>query len=138
MAEVYVLDASALIAYLDGEPGGERVRALIAQAETGEVELQLHALQVGEIYYIFYRRAGFSRAEEVLKDLRGFAIRLQDRISLGLLKEAGRIKASYRLSYADAFAVGLARLRGAQLVSCDHRELEPLEAAGEVMMLWVR
>lgn len=138
MAEAHVLDSSALLAYLNREDGWEQVRALLEKALHEEVEVLLHHIHLGEIYYAFYRKAGAPRAEEVLGDVRQLGIRLQDRIPLRLLREAGRIKASYKLSYADAFAVSLARLRQARLVSCDRRELKPLEAAGEVMVLWVR
>lgn len=138
MAEVYVLDSSALLTYLSGERGWETVARLLEKALDGEATLLLHYIHLGEIYYTFYRRAGPARAEEVLADVQQLEIVFQDRFSLGLLREAGRIKASYRLSYADACAVGLARLRRARLVSCDRRELEPLEIAGEVNIFWVR
>lgn len=132
MPEVYVLDSSALIAYFNAESGAERVRELLRQAARNHSQLYMHHVHVGEVYYAFWRRAGETKAETVLADIRRFPIILKDRISLGLLREAGRLKASYKLSYADALAVGLARLQQARLVSCDRRELEPLEAMGEV------
>jgi predicted nucleic acid-binding protein len=138
MPEVYVLDSSALLTYLNKERGWQSVAKLLTRMLSDEADVLLHHIHLGEIYYVFYRRAGKARAEEVLADVQHIGIKLQDRVPLALVREAGRIKASYQLSYADALVVGLARWRGARLVSCDRRELEPLEAAGEVAMLWVR
>lgn len=138
MPEAYVFDASALSAYFYGEPGEEVVTGLLRRAVAGELDLHLHVIHVGEVYYTLYRRGGRLRAEEGLEDIKGFSLHRHDRISLEFLREVGRIKATYRLSYANAFAVGLARLQNARLVSCDHRELETLEGRGEVAMLWVR
>lgn len=73
-----------------------------------------------------------------MADVEGLPIHLEDRIPRDLMRDASRIKASYQISYADAYAAALARLRDAALVSCDHREFGPLESVGEVSMLWVR
>jgi len=50
----------------------------------------------------------------------------------------GRLKGHYRIAYADAFAVALARLRRTRLVTTDRDELAPLERLGEVRCLWLR
>ncbi|MBI1741797.1 type II toxin-antitoxin system VapC family toxin [Candidatus Acetothermia bacterium] len=138
MPEIYVLDSSALIAYFNGEPGGTKVRELLRQATDDQIHLYLHQVQLGEVYYIFWEREGKAKAELVLSDVRGYPITLKDRISFELFKEVGRLKATYRLSYADAFAVGLARSQKAKLISCDRHELAPLETQGEIEMFWVR
>jgi len=83
-------------------------------------------------------RVGGSLAEEMLTDVRRLPIILEDRVSPALMREAGRLKASYRLSYADAFAAGLARVRHGTLVSADRREFGPVGTAREVSVSWVR
>ena len=74
----------------------------------------------------------------MLAHLRRLPIRIHDRISIDLLQEAGRLKALYRLSYADAFAVGFARLTRSLLVTTDRAELTPIEKHGEVRCRWLR
>jgi predicted nucleic acid-binding protein len=134
---VFVLDSSALLAFLYGEPGHEGVAELLAAAGD-RTALRLHRIHLGEVYYLFYRKGGETLAEEMLADVRQLPIILEDRVSPALMREAGRLKASYRLSYADAFAAGLARVRHGMLVSADRREFEPVEAAREVSVSWVR
>lgn len=138
MEPVFVLDSSALLAYLYGEPGRDRVEDLLLRATEGRVDIRLHRINLGEIYYVLYRKGGEKIAEAMLSDVSGLPIRLEDRISPALMREAAKIKASYRVSYADAFAAGLAKVRAGTLASCDHTEFGPLESASEVPVLWVR
>ena len=132
------LDASALIAYYAREPGWKRMAQLLVAARDGREQLAVHAVNVGEVYYLAYRRAGYARAIEMLAHLRRLPVRIHDRVPLDLLREAGRVKALYPISYADAFAVALARLRQSRLVTTDRGELGPLEKRGEVRCLWLR
>jgi predicted nucleic acid-binding protein len=132
-----VLDSSALLAFLYGEPGCNLIGDLLTAAGD-RTAVRLHRIHLGEVYYLFYRKGGEPLAEEMLVDVRQLPIILEDRVSPALMREAGRLKASYRLSYADAFAAGLARLRHGTLVSADRREFEPLETAREISVSWVR
>ena len=136
--DAFVLDTSALLAFLYGEQGGDRVENLLLRASDGRVTVRLHRMHLCEVYYLFYRNRGETAAESAVRDVERLPIRLEDRVSPSLMREAGKIKAAYRVSLADAFAVGVARLRKASLVSCDHAEFEPLEAAGQVQILWAR
>jgi predicted nucleic acid-binding protein len=133
-----VLDTSALLAFLYGEPGEASVRRLLADAVDGRVTVRLHRLHMTEAYYLFYRSRGERTAEAMVQDVQRLPVRIEDRIFPPLLREAGRLKASYRISLADAFAAGLARLRGAALMSCDRKEFAPLESSGEVTVTWAR
>ncbi|HEV2357331.1 MAG TPA: PIN domain-containing protein [bacterium] len=137
MAAVFVLDSSAILAFLYDEPGRDAVEELLAGAGDQTV-VRLHRIHLGEAYYLFYRKGGQRLADEMLDDVRRLPIVLEDRISPALMREAGRLKASYRLSCADAFAGGLARVRQGRLVSADRREFGPLESAGEIAVGWIR
>ena len=137
MTPVFVLDASALLAFLYGEPGRDRVEELLATAGDRTV-VRSHRIHLGEVYYIFLRKGGEKLAEEMLADVRQLPILLEDRVSPALMREAGRIRATYPLSYADAFAAGLARVRKGTLVSADRKEFGPVELAREVSVSWVR
>ncbi len=137
-ANAFVMDSSALLAFLYGERGRDRVEDLLVKAADGRCSVRLHRIHVCEVYYVLFRKGGENAAETMLRDIRSLPTRIEDRVSPALLRETGRIKASYRLSFADAFAAGLAKVRDAALVSCDHREFEPLETAGEIRVLWTR
>jgi predicted nucleic acid-binding protein len=138
LANVFVLDTSALLAFLYGERGEDRVEQMLIGASEGRVSVRLHRLHLCEVYYLFHRKRGEAAAESAVRDVEKLPIHLEDRVSPVLMREAGKIKAAHRVSIADAFAVGLARLRKATLISCDHAEFEPLETAGLVQVLWAR
>ena len=138
MAPIFVLDSSALLAFLYGERGRERVEELLLRSAEGRAGIRLHRIHLGEVYYVFYRKGGERVADAMLEDVRQLPVEIEDRISPALMREAGRIKASYRVSYADAFAAGLARVRKGTLVSADRHEFGPVESAAEVSVQWVR
>ena len=55
MAEGYVLDIFALIGYLENEPFAEQMEAVLRGAKRGGTHLYVHAIHLGEVYYIAYR-----------------------------------------------------------------------------------
>ena len=55
-----------------------------------------------------------------------------------LLLEAGRLKASYKMSLADAFAVAQTIISDGTLITSDHHELELIEKAEGLNILWFR
>ncbi len=134
----YVLDTSALLTFLYDEPGRDRVEALFLRAVDGRAAVRLHRIHMGEAYYVLYRKGGEATSEAMVDDVQRLPIIVEDRVSPILMREAAKIKASYRLSYADAFAAGLAKVRGGTLVSGDRNEFGPLEAAAVIPVLWVR
>ena len=133
MSQIYVLDAFALLAYLRGEPGAERVRDLLLRARSGEARLYLCLVNYGEVLYISERQGGRPAAEE--------AIRIVDHLPLEIVPAdrdltfaAAHLKARYPISYVDAFAAALAQKLGATLVTGDP-EFRKVEAVVEVEWL---
>ncbi|WP_457741674.1 PIN domain-containing protein [Thermococcus sp.] len=113
-----VLDSYALLAYLLREKGAERVRDLLRKAEMGEVKIYMNVVNLGEVYYTIVRRKGVDIADFVVANLLKSPIlfvHVDERLSL----IAGRIKAFYKLSYADAFAAATAVDLNAVLLTGD-------------------
>ncbi|MEK7250965.1 MAG: type II toxin-antitoxin system VapC family toxin [Bacteroidota bacterium] len=135
MSRTCLFDACSLLAYLNDEEGADKVEQLLNDEGTEKV---IHAINLLEVYYDVYRVEGKERAEDVLDALEQFPARIIQEIGNQTFREAGRLKATYRLSIADAIAVGEARVQNADLVSADHHELDALEAAGEVEVIWIR
>ena len=134
----YIIDACALIALINREPGYEVVRELLKKAEAGSVNVYMHIVNLCEVYYDCLRSSGTKIADALLKTIESMPLTIVDRIDVTLLKETGKIKASEKVSLADAFAVGLAVTLHAQLVTSDHHEFELLETKGIVRILWFR
>jgi uncharacterized protein len=134
----FVLDACALLALLLDEEGAAEVEKILLDAEDGDPTVVVHQINVLEIYYNILRRFGTTRADETLSAIAALPITFVDTLGEPVFREAGRIKANYRLSLADSIAVAEAKVRDARLVTSDHHELEPLEKAKEVSIFWFR
>ncbi|HWY49240.1 MAG TPA: PIN domain-containing protein [Bryobacteraceae bacterium] len=122
-----VLDASALLSLLLDEPGAEVVQNLVSRTEACYV----HALNLCEVYYHFWRVSSQEAAESAITDLMTFGIEERDDMDSQFWREVGHLKAVYRrVSLADCCALVLAKKLGATLVSADRHEFEPLLAVG--------
>lgn len=134
----YVMDACAFIALVNREPGCEVVRDLLKKAEDGSCKINMHAVNLCEIYYDCLRSSSVKVADALLKTVESMPITVIDRIDTKLLRETSKVKATEKVSLADAFAVGLAITLHAQFVTSDHHEFETLENKGIVRILWFR
>jgi len=133
----YVLDACALLAFLNDEEGADCVEDLLVHAQNDECFLLMHYVNLGEVYYYVYRQEGEDLANGVYAALIELPIRFVG-ISEPQLLTTGRIKATYRMPYADAFAAALCMLESATLVTADYHDFEPLEKEGLLTVKWFR
>lgn len=132
-----VLDAWAVLAWLQGEPAGARVRAMIQSAATGSLVLHFSIVNAGEAFYLTARRGGLAAAQAYWSRL--LAIQPTIRLAAATnerVEQAARVKASHPISYADAFAVALARELSAPVVTGDP-ELNRLAHAGLLTVDWL-
>jgi|SRR3990172_5002510 len=115
---IFVLDTFALLAHLQGESGMTRVRDLLQNAELGDCNLYISIINLGEVLYITEREHGLKKAQNALAAIRQLPIEILP-VDEQTVFAAAHIKANYRLSYADAFAVTAARGLNAILVTGD-------------------
>jgi len=134
----YVMDAGGLIAYLRKESGYDLVQTRLEMAQQGQEVIWMHVVNLCEVYYDVYRRGGKGMADQLLRDVYRLPIRFIQTISRSLLQEAGRLKANGGISLADAFAVALANLNNAKLITADHHELDIVETRGDGRFYWFR
>jgi predicted nucleic acid-binding protein len=137
-ADIYVIDACALIALLNRETGYEVVLSILKDAENGKATVFMHTVNLCEVYYDCLRQSGENTADSLLKTIGTMPLKIVDRIDNKLLKETGKIKATEKVSLADAFAAALAIDTKARLVTSDHHEFGPLETKGMISPLWFR
>lgn len=131
-----VLDSYALMALFNEEPGAAEVDQLLTKAETGTVKLLLCVVNWGEIYYSIYHGASPAIAEARAADVAAMPLELVPvETDLHLVRQAAIYKATHKMSYADAFAAALAKLRRAELVTGDP---EFKAVAGEIKIHWLR
>lgn len=138
MSEYYVLDACALIAFLNDEAGADVVEELLRKSNRQEPNLFLHRINLLEVYYGIYREVGPEVSEQVLGKIRALPVTEVTEITQEVFLEAGRLKATYRLSLADSIAAAEAKVLGASLVTADHHEFEILATREDVAFRWIR
>jgi len=137
MPDRYVLDSYALIGYLENEHFADRIEQLLKQAKKGEASLYLHALHLGEVYYITLREQGTHLADLAYSRIKAFPLTFIDQIDEELLLTAASLKANFPISYADSFAAALAKIKNCTLLSGDP-ELKTLENEKIIVIKWLK
>lgn len=131
----YLLDACALIALLNDEPGAQRVEAVLS----GDTPVYMSTINTLEVAYDAVRRSKNNEAAAMILRLVSDAnIEILWALTETEWLAAARWKARGRLSLADAIALAIAETRNLKLVSADHHELDPLEAEGLIQVEWLR
>jgi predicted nucleic acid-binding protein len=129
----YVLDTSALLAYIEDEEGSDVLESLLEQAERQEAILLSSFITFTEVFYITLREQGEEVARERLELLNQLPlIRIESSPAIGLA--AGSLKAIYQVSLADCWVAALAELYEAKLVHKDP-EFEVLAERIELLPL---
>jgi predicted nucleic acid-binding protein len=115
----FVLDASAAIDYLQAGPGSRKFEQLLADARRQELLLFMSVLNLGEVYYLTWQRAGEEKARQAVAGLTHLPIQI---IPVDLLQslKAGELKAVHKIPYVDSVAAALAFQQQATLVTSDH------------------
>ncbi|MBA3351749.1 MAG: PIN domain-containing protein, partial [Blastocatellia bacterium] len=128
-----VLDSFALLAFLRGEPGEEKIAALLERAGLRDEPVHMTEVNYAEFKYITIRKDGKDRWEEIAAELPALPIQFHP-ATRALSDLAADFKARYKISLADAFAAALAKERKAQLVTGDP-EFKALER--EIKIGWL-
>jgi PIN domain nuclease of toxin-antitoxin system len=130
-----VLDASALIAFLRGEPGADVVEGYLGP----ENSIYAHALNLCGVYYDFMGAAGEVSAENAIQDILLLGVQERGDMSPDFWRSVGKLKADYRrVSLADCCGLTLTGSPGAVLISADRHELEPIARASVCPVKFIR
>jgi predicted nucleic acid-binding protein len=134
----YVLDACSLVAILRDEPGAEKVAAALNAAYKGEATISMHRLNLLEVYYDTYRAIGKEQAEKMVAAFLKQPVSINAEISDEIFAEAGRLKATYKISLADCVALAEAAVSGGVLLTSDHHEFDVVEERESICFGWIR
>lgn len=132
---VYVLDSFALLAYLDGEAGMPRVRAVLEGAAVRRHLVYVSLINLGEALYITERERGLVEARRALGAIDQLPLQVVD-VTRSTVLAAAHIKARFPMSYADAFAVVAAQDHEGVVMTGDP-EFRPVADAGLVAVEWL-
>ncbi len=130
---IKVIDAHALLVFLEKERGYQKVEQFLAAAAENERYLLMSSVNFGEVYYIVLRECGPAKAHEIEKIIKSMPIDIVD-VDIQLAREAARFKSSHRISYADCFAAALAKFHKGEVITGD-KEFKTIE--NEVKIAWI-
>jgi len=114
-----LLDSYALLAYLNKEKNFQKVQKALSDAQRSGRHVLMNEINIGETYYILYRKRSQEKAEFFLDTvLAGLPILVLPNDFKDVMN-AARLKAEHPLSFADCFAVATARRENAIVMTGD-------------------
>lgn len=132
---IYVLDASAIIAWFRNEPGAGVVDNAVRDVNS---QCLVHAINLCEVYYDAYRRSGEAHADSVVSDLAVVGVMERGDMDQTFWKEAGKLKAGGGISLPDCLGIALTNRVGGTFLTADHGELDKIAAAGICSITFIR
>ncbi|MCL2250012.1 MAG: PIN domain-containing protein [Oscillospiraceae bacterium] len=138
MADVIIMDACSLLAFIYNEDGADIVKGILKQAEVGDSVALINKVNLYEVYYDLERSSGKQQAEEFYDTFLKLPIEVINGISDEVMREASRMKATYRMSLADSIALGEALTRNAAVLTADHHEFGIVEQNESIAFIWIR
>jgi predicted nucleic acid-binding protein len=132
------LDACALLAVLAMEKGADNIRKLFQKAIDRHAVLLMNKYNFLEVYYKIYKAYGRLEAEKFFGAMEQMPIKINEILTDGIFKEAGRLKSKYKISLADSIAIAETIMNNGSLVTADHHEIEPIEKAEKINVTWFR
>jgi predicted nucleic acid-binding protein len=132
------LDAFAILAWLQDEPGADLVESFLERAgREEEHRCFLSIINLGEVYYRLHRAYGAGQADAFWEDAwRGVLPLYIVEANRRRVLQAARLKARYPIAFADAFAAQLAQEMQVPLATGDP-EIRTLEAEGLLQVIWL-
>jgi predicted nucleic acid-binding protein len=103
----YVLDSSAVLRYLDGEAGSDRVSEIIKDHMAGTCEAVISSVHWGEIAGQVCKKRGRAALDMVLSRLAAFGIPVVP-VDADRAVRAALLRLKTSIPYVDAFGVELA------------------------------
>jgi len=127
-----ILDTSAILTYFEGEEGKETVEIFLKRSASNEIELFIPFSAAIEFYYINFNSQGEETANQRFTMLMSLPVKVLKSIDEPYIIQAGRLKSSYPISFADALIATYAYLEKASLV---HKDPEYLILENEIDLI---
>ena len=138
MSEIYVFDASALIALLSKETGYRIVDNIIETSKNKNTKIFMHTINLFEVYYHINKLYDEVSALNFLKEIKDTPIQLNSEITEEIIINAGKLKNKYKLSLADTIGLAEAIISNGSFVTADHHELDIIEKNENIKFTWIR
>ena len=118
MKKTKLLDSYAILLWIQNEPGAQVIEDLFLSAKNGQTHLVVSEINLGEVYYQCIRRAGKTRAKEILGQFELLPVEVVP-VDWDLICRASELKAEIPIAYADCFAIATALMKEATIITGD-------------------
>jgi predicted nucleic acid-binding protein len=98
----------------------------------------VHAVNLCEVFYDFLKHSNDDAASSAVEIIRSIGVIVREDMDDAFWRQAGRFKAQYRIPLADAFALSLADRFGAEILTSDRRDFEPVAQNGACRVTFIR
>ena len=115
---IYILDTSAILTYIEDEDGSEYIENLLIAAEKGAAVIRIAFISLTEVFYITSREQSESAALDRIKLIQSLALQIHESDE-NLNIHAGKLKANNTISLADAYIAALCEEQNGILVHKD-------------------
>ncbi len=115
---IFVLDTSAILTFIEVEEGTEEIEGLLIKAEKGEINIFVVFISLLEVFYITMQEKGEDEALRRVKLIQSLPVQVVESNEAFTLK-AGSLKATNRMSLADAYIASVALELSGTLVHKD-------------------
>ena len=129
----YILDSSALLAYLQGEPKGTTVLDILNRSKSPGAAVYLSVVNWTEVVYILARKSNLNTVRERLQDFPENLFKLIE-ADRQISEMAAEFKTAGNIALADCFAAATAKTLGATLITSDP-EFKPLKKSLKILWL---
>ena len=133
----YVLDASAILRYLDNEAGADRVATIIKAHVAGKAKAMVSTLHWGEIAGIVYKRHGADMKEKVMSRLDTFGLESVP-VTPERAVDAATLMVQMHIPYTDALGVQLASDSNDHVLVTADFDVKPAESRVRIEFLPVK
>jgi predicted nucleic acid-binding protein len=130
---LHVLDANAVLDFVDNGPGSDRVEQLMTAAVRDDNPLLISVVNWGEVFYVSWQWRGEELARRAISGLSRLPIRTIP-VEIEQASKAAEIKAVHKIPYVDCLAAALAEVRQAILVTSD---LDFVKLGRRIPILWL-
>jgi predicted nucleic acid-binding protein len=134
MTKTYVLDASAVVDFVESGRGSKTVERLLHEALRQQSTILVSVVNWGEVLYLLWNRRGEQKARETIASLLPLPLQIVP-VDLPQGLKAAEIKALHKVGFVDGLTAALAELRDAILVTGDS-DFEKL--GRRVQILWIK
>jgi len=117
-SKFFVLDTSAILAYIEDENGAEDVEELLIKAENKEISVYVPFASLAEVFYITMEEKSEEEAFKRVRLIQSLAVEIIES-SESVTLTAGKLKATNRISFADAYVAAVSKELNAVLVHKD-------------------